>query len=192
MPIFNDNTPVKFIAGTPVTSSSPALEVGAIIYDTGSGALYIDTLSGRLQVTDPLKLSITGGQLTGNLEILDTGQTVATIGTDGTIQAQFLEATGVIHLDTAPHSYAVFADNDGERDSMIQSRTLSETITDLGIDEKIDSSDVESGVAVTSITAGDLPSFESNYDSEVLTIVFSAGTSPTATTGSDFLKNKSN
>ena len=192
MPIFNNNTPVKFKAGTPVTSSSPALEPGAFVYDTDTGALYVDTLDGREQVRDPLKLSLTGGTLTGTLEIESAGNTTASINTSGVITGVYLETTGVIHLNTAPHSYAVFGDDSGNRDSRIQSRTLSETVTDLGIDDKVDADSIESGTVVTSVTAGTLPAFTDSYDgtTEALTLSFSAGTSATVSTSSDFLKNK--
>lgn len=119
---------VDFRYGTPVTSSSPELIPGSFLFDSSSLALYLDTDSGRVQVMDPLKLSLTGGDVTGTINVINNGATVASLNTNGVVSGKFLESTGSIALNTAPNLYAVFDSN-----GRIRTRTKAEMILDLRI-----------------------------------------------------------
>jgi len=198
-------TQVKFRCGTPVTANSPELVPGSFVFDTQNLVLYIDMVSGRLQVRDPLKLSLTGGSVTGDIEVLDgNGRTVSSLGTSGVVSGTYLESTGEIHLNTAPQDYAVMVNG------RIYTRSAAETIADLGIDQKANSADLgalaylssaqgsytpqgsisaptidytaQSVQVVDSITAGDLPQLEMDVVEEgTVRFSFSQGTATTAT-----------
>lgn len=112
-----------------VTDNSPSLLPGSFTFDSKSLALYIDTDTQRVQVKDPLKLSLTGGDLTGDVQVLDSDGTVtAVMNTLGVVQGKYLETTGNIALDTAPNLYAVI-DSTGR----IRTRTRAQMVQDLGI-----------------------------------------------------------
>lgn len=121
---------VKFrYSNSAVTDSSPDLLPGTFTFDSESLALYLDTDTRRVQIKDPLKLSLSGGDLTGNIQILDGDGTVsASISTSGAIVGKYFETTGDIALDTPPNLYAVI-DSSGK----ICTRTKAQMIQDLGI-----------------------------------------------------------
>lgn len=126
-----DNNYVNFRYGTPVTINPlfPALEPGTFSFDSESLALYLDTDTKRVQIKDPLKLSLTGGTLTGDLLICDNGVTTSSIhAAEGIVRGQYLETTGDIHLNVPADNYAIIDGN-----GRIRSRTKSETLADLGI-----------------------------------------------------------
>ena len=170
---------VNFRYGTPVTINplSPELEPGTFTIDSSTLALYLDTDTGRVQLRDPLKLSLTGGTLTGDLIISSGGTTTSSISAAaGVIQGQFLETKGNIHLDVAPGYYAVIDAN-----GRIRSRTKAEMLADMGLDNlgSLAFKDLASGVyqpagrvtaptvqvmtstgkAITKLNPGILPSF---------------------------------
>lgn len=126
---------VQFRYGTPVTTTepfSPELLPGAFTLDSDTLALYRDTDIGREQVKDPLKLSLTGGVLTGNLEVQSGGVTTSFIeASTGIIRSKFIEITGNIHLDEASDTYIV-QDVNGR----VRTRTKSEIIQDLDVPTK--------------------------------------------------------
>ena len=189
---------VKFRYGTPVTPISPVLIPGSFVFDSDALALYVDTDTGRVQVTDPLKLALTGGTLRGSLEVVSSdGATMCSLSAvTGVVRGQFIETTGNIALSETPGLIAVI-DSDGR----IRSRTLAEIQSDLGIIDPatlgaLAYKDAASGsytpegsvsapdVTVTcstenvvkSITAGDLPRYE--VSGEILSL--STGTQTTA------------
>lgn len=190
---------VKFRYGTPVSSDYPELIPGSFVFDYESLALYIDTDVRRLQVKDPLKLSLSGGILHGSLEVVaEDGATMCSLDSvSGIVSGVFLETTGDIALDTAPNLYAVLDDT-----GRIRSRTLAEMQKDLGIIDPVtlgalaykDSAsgqytpvgsvstptvtvNYDSESVIGSITAGDLPKYE--VSGEKLTL--DPGTQTTAT-----------
>lgn len=122
-------TVVAFRYGTPVTASSPQLIPGSFVFDSATLALYLDTDVARVQVKDPLKLSLTGGTLTGNVNVVNNqGTTVSSIEAEtGVISGKFLETTGEIALDHAPSLYAVI------ENGRIRTRTRAQMLVDLGI-----------------------------------------------------------
>lgn len=128
-----DEYVVKFRYGTPVTTEvplTPPLMPGAFTFDSATLALYIDTSSTRVQVKDPLKLALTGGTLTGDLQVNSGGTTTSCIQADtGVVRGTFLETTGNIHIDGVPTAYAVI-DSTGR----IRTRTHAEMLQDLNID----------------------------------------------------------
>lgn len=194
----DQNTVVFRYSTTEITETNPSLLPGAFTFDSESLALYIDTDTKRVQVRDPLKLSLTGGNLTGDLNVLDSDGTIsASISTEGIINGQFIETTGNISLDTAPDLYAVI-----DATGRIRTRTKAQMIQDLDIanigslgklayvdyvigdytpegtisaPEVIINSDTES--VVKSIIPGNPASF--SVDNEVLSLV--AGTETTST-----------
>lgn len=121
---------VSFRYGAPVTSSYPPLSPGAFTFDSEKLSLYLDTETERLQVKDPLKLSLTGGTLSGDLLVEGTeGTVVASISsTTGIVRGQYLEATGSLAMSETPGLYAVVDDT-----GRIRTRTRSEIQKDLGI-----------------------------------------------------------
>lgn len=120
---------VKFRMGTPVTQSSPALIPGSFLFDTATFCLWLDLDSRRVQIQDPLKLSLTGGQVSGTIEVVNgQGTTVSRINTSGVIQGQYLETTGEIHSDDAAVAFAI-VDTNGR----IRTRTKTEIQGDLGL-----------------------------------------------------------
>lgn len=121
---------VKFrYSNSAVTDSSPDLLPGAFTFDSESLALYLDTDTRRVQIKDPLKLSLSGGDLTGDIRILDSDGTVsASISTSGAVVGTYFETTGDIALNTPPDLYAVI-DSSGK----ICTRTKAQMIQDLGI-----------------------------------------------------------
>lgn len=125
-----DNSDVSFrYSLTAVTDESPSLLPGAFTFDSESLALYLDTDTQRVQVKDPLKLSLTGGSLTGTLSVVDSEGTVsASISSEGVISGEYLETCGSIALNTPPDLYAVL-DSSGR----IRTRTKEQMIQDLGI-----------------------------------------------------------
>ena len=109
---------VKFKIGPSVTTTSPfspSLDPGAFVFDSESLALYIDLDNTRVQVKDPLKLALTGGTVSGDIEIVDQyGTTSSCLSTDGTITGQYLETTGNISIglnEDIPDAYAVIDEN---------------------------------------------------------------------------------
>lgn len=124
-----ESTTVRFRYGTPVTSNYPEVIPGSFIFDSSELCLYLDTSSGRHQVVDPLKLSLTGGTLTGTVEVVDAwGTVVASFSKTGTVSGLYLQTTGNISMPTAPNLYAVVDEN-----GRIRTRTRDEMITDLNI-----------------------------------------------------------
>lgn len=192
-----DGNKVKFRYGTPVTADHPELLPGSFVFDSASLALYLDTDTSRVQIHDPLKLSLTGGTLTGTVSVVsESGVTVSTFNTSGVIQGVFLETTGDVSLDESPDRFAVL-DSTGR----IRSRTLSQMRADLGIVDPIvlgnlaykDSASgkytpvgivstptvtIHYGTdrVVSSIIAGDISKYE--VDGEVLSLI--PGTKTTA------------
>jgi len=192
---------INFRYGTPVTIDPlyPELEPGTFSFDYETLALYLDTDTRRVQVMDPLKLSLSGGAMTGDLTVENGGTVVASISSEtGVIQGQYLETTGSIHLDVAPRSYAVIDDN-----GRIRTRTKAEMIQDLGIISpatlgalafkdsasgsytpqgtiSAPSADIAltSGPVVRQITPGELPSFTVRNEA----LELSEGTQTTAET----------
>ena len=199
---------VKFRYGTPVTTTAPfqpELMPGAFTFDAATLALYIDTSSTRVQVKDPLKLSLTGGTLTGDLEVSSNGSTTSCIRADtGVIRGMYLETTGNIHLDERPTAYAVIDAN-----GRVRTRTRAEMLQDLNIIDPatlgalaykdlargsytpqgsistptatVNSTD---GQVITDFVPGQLPSF--TVSGEKLTL--SEGTQPTVTKSRAVLK----
>ena len=121
---------VKFRYGTPVTADYPDLAPGTFTFDSESLALYLDTDTRRVQVQDPLKLSLTGGTLTGSLQVVSNdGATKCSLNHNtGVIQGDFLETTGDISLDAPPGLYAVIDEN-----GRIRTRTVAQMKSDLNI-----------------------------------------------------------
>lgn len=123
---------VQFRYGTPVTTTepfSPELLPGAFTLDSDTLALYRDTDISREQIKDPLKLSLTGGTLTGNLEVQSGGVTTSFIeASTGVVRSKFIEITGDIHLDETSDTYIV-QDVNGR----LRARTKPEIIQDLDI-----------------------------------------------------------
>lgn len=192
---------VRFIAGTPVTLTSPQLIPGAFHFDTETLALFIDLDSKRVQVMDPLKLSLTGGTLTGSVEVVNSeGTTVSGLSSDGVVTGTWLETTADIHLNTTPGQFAVI------ENGRIRSRSRDEMISDLGVVEidslgtlayKSSATGIYTPVGTVSaptvtvntqkvsvvkeVTPGALPTLETNVSGEVLSINFSAGTKTSST-----------
>lgn len=78
---------------------------------------------------DPLKLSLTGGTLTGSVEVVHDGETTSSINAaTGTIRGTFLETTGNIEYGSVPTNYAIIDAN-----GRIRTRTLEQTQLDLGV-----------------------------------------------------------
>lgn len=137
--------------GPQVTTTSPLfppLEPGSFIFDTQSLALYIDLNDRRVQIKDPLKLSLTGGTITGNthfngdtsftgeINIVDTnGATVSRFSSvSGIVQGKYLETTGeLVPIDPQsqeeiPEAYAVIDEN-----GRIRSITKEQMIAELNL-----------------------------------------------------------
>lgn len=176
---------VKFRYGSPVTPDNPVLIPGSFVFDNQTLALYIDTMDKRVQVKDPLKLSLTGGTLTGNLKVInEEGTTTSCIkASTGVISGRFLETTGDIYIgqnETRPTRYAVIDDNGRiralTRDQMKQELNVADinelgnlafknnastTYTPMGI---VTTPTVTINYGVTSVvsnvTSGDLPNFQ--------------------------------
>lgn len=125
-----DQVNVSFRYGTPVTSDYPSLSPGTFTFDSESLSLYLDTETERLQVKDPLKLSLTGGTLSGDLSVEDSeGTIVASISSlTGVVKGKFLEATGDLALNETPGLYAVF-----DETGRIRTRTRAQMQKDLGV-----------------------------------------------------------
>lgn len=127
---------VKFKYGPSVTATSPffpPLEPGAFVFDSETLALYIDLTNRRVQVKDPLKLALTGGTITGDVQIVDQQGTTSSSfsASTGAIQGRYLETTGNISIgngETIPNNFAVI-DNNGR----IRSLTKQQMISELGI-----------------------------------------------------------
>lgn len=127
---------VKFKIGPSVTTTSPfspSLDPGAFVFDSESLALYIDLDNTRVQVKDPLKLALTGGTITGDIEIVDrNGTTSSCFSADtGIITGRYLETTGDISIspnEDIPGAYAVI-DNNGR----IRTITKEQMIAELDI-----------------------------------------------------------
>lgn len=127
---------VKFKYGPSVTATSPffpPLEPGAFVFDSETLALYIDLTDRRVQVKDPLKMSLTGGTITGDVQIVDQNGTTSSSfnASTGAIQGQYLETTGNISIgegESIPDNFAVI-DNNGR----IRSLTKQQVISELGI-----------------------------------------------------------
>lgn len=121
---------VRFRYGTPVTTASPftpPLLPGSFTFDSSNLALYIDTDNERVQVMDPLKLSLRGGTLTGDLDVMNDGTTTINLSAaSGTITGQFLETVGNIAYTGTPALYAVI-----DEAGRIRSRTLQEMRDDV-------------------------------------------------------------
>ena len=140
---------VKFKMGAQVTTTSPffpPLETGSFVFDTASLALYIDLENRRVQVKDPLKLSLTGGiitgettfennvSFTGEVNIVDQrGTTISSFSaTTGVVQGQYLETKGeFVPIDPQNHeiiqkTYAVIDEN-----GRIRSITREQMIAEL-------------------------------------------------------------
>ena len=128
---------VKFKMGAQVTTTSPffpPLETGSFVFDTQSLALYIDLENRRVQVKDPLKLSLTGGTITGEVNIVDQrGTTISSFSaTTGVVQGQYLETKGeFVPIDPQNHeiiqkTYAVIDEN-----GRIRSITREQMIAEL-------------------------------------------------------------
>lgn len=170
---------VKFRYGSPVTENSPALLPGAFTFDSDSLALYIDLDDARVQIQDPLKLSLTGGQLTGSVEVVDNlGTTMSSFGVDGVVQGQFLETTGNIALDTAPTLYAVLDAN-----GRIRTRTKAEMILDLRILDPDSLGDLaykdSASGSYTPVGTVSTPTVTVNYDTESVVKSVTPGDLPT-------------
>ena len=124
-----DKTTVLFRYGTPVTYNSPSVIAGSFVFDSAKLALYLDTESGRVQVQDPLKLSLTGGTIAGNIELVEYGQVNVSLLRSGTVTAKFVELTGDLYLDSVAEKFALL-DEEGK----IRYRTKDEILSDLNID----------------------------------------------------------
>ena len=176
---------INFRYGTPITIDPlyPELEPGTFSFDSSTMALYLDTDTRRVQVMDPLKLSLSGGTMNGSIEVESGGTVVASISAEtGVIQGEYVEMTGNLHLNTAPLSYAVIDEN-----GRIRTRTRAEMLQDLGIISPAtlgalaykDSAEgtytpqgtistptatvaAPKGRVVRSVTPGELPSFDVN------------------------------
>lgn len=161
MSFIRDGTSVKFIAGTPVTDTNPEVDPGQWVYDTGSHTLYLDLLEYddytgqttpiRTQITDPLKLSLTGGTLTGDLLISDDGTVTTRLWRTGGVETNgFYICTAEIHASQIPDSVAVWVST--ENGNQLQSRTLRELFSDLdlqisgSLDDENLTIDIESGL----------------------------------------------
>lgn len=124
---------VQFRYGTPVTTTEPLfpeLIPGSFVFDSSTFALYLDTDLTRVQIKDPLKLSLTGGDVSGNINVVDNlGTTLCSLSANnGTVTGVYLQATGNLSMSTAPDLYAV-VDSSGK----IRTRTKAEMIFDLHI-----------------------------------------------------------
>ena len=142
---------VKFKMGAQVTTTSPffpPLEEGSFVFDTQSLALYIDLENRRVQVKDPLKLSLTGGTITGDttffgdttfsgeINVVDqNGTTTSGFSADtGIIYGNYLETTGEFvpinpeNHEIIPEQYAVIDDN-----GRIRSITKEQMIAELNL-----------------------------------------------------------
>jgi len=127
---------VKFKYGPSVTITSPfnpPLEQGSFVFDSESFALYVDLASSRVQIKDPLKLSLTGGTITGNINIVDNNGTTSSCfnAETGAITGRYLETTGTISIgsnENIPNAYAVI-DNNGR----IRSITKEQMSAELGL-----------------------------------------------------------
>ena len=92
---------IRFRYGTPVTNSPPyrpSLDPGSFVFDSKTWALYIDTEDGRKLVTDITKLSLSGGQVTGTVEVVSGGATRISLDTSGVITGQYLDLTGDLEI----------------------------------------------------------------------------------------------
>lgn len=133
-----NNKLVNFRYGKPVIIPTeidetfvPELEPGTFTVDAETLALYLDLDDKRIQIKDPLKLSTTGGTLTGDLIINYDGTTTCTIhANSGVIEGKFFDADAHIdiHMNTAAGKFATF-DDDGH----LKYRTKEEMLSDLGI-----------------------------------------------------------
>lgn len=126
-----DNLLVYFRCGTPVTIESPLhppLHPGSFVFDTDTLALYLDLDTHRVQIHDPLKLSLTGGTVTGDIYVESDGSTQSYISADGIIQGKYLEATGNIKLDNYDDEDFIVIDENGR----LRSTTKAEVVVALG------------------------------------------------------------
>lgn len=178
---------VKFRYGPGVTASSPALLPGAFTFDSNTFALYLDNNTERLQIQDPLKLSISGGIMNGDIQIAHNGTVTCSLDAEtGNVQGVYLTTTGEISLEAPTDKYAVI-DNQGR----IRYLTKQQVLNDLGIDNlgKLAYQDSVSGTLVPmgevsaptvtinytttpvikEVTAGDLPT--TDVENEVLTFI---------------------
>lgn len=105
---------VKFRYGTPVTDTVPVIIPGSFVFDAATWALYLDTEEGRKRVTDTTKLSITGGTVTGTIEVIDsTGATRISFVPSGVITGQYLHLKGSIGLDpSGTYKYVAVIDQE--------------------------------------------------------------------------------
>lgn len=171
---------VKFRYGSGVTANSPDLLPGAFTFDSNTFALYLDNNQERLQIQDPLKLSITGGNMSGDIRVMHNGLVSCSLNAQsGEIRGVFFTTTGEISIETPPGKYAVIDDN-----GRIRYITRQQVLADLGIDnlgalaykDTVTGSFVPMGTVsaptvtvnyttesvIKDITAGELPSLSVN------------------------------
>lgn len=149
--------PVKFTVGTGITSSAPELVAGQFLYDTAAQALYLDvweydeennnSLIVRTQIKDPLKLSLTGGALTGDLQIVDNlGHARVTLWRNGDVDVDgYYRCSALLETSEIPDSVAVWVDG------TLRAKSLRDIFNDMEIQL---SGELDNEMLILSIESG--------------------------------------
>ena len=157
--IIPTEVPVKFTMGTGITSHTPELDAGQFLYDTVTKALYLDVWNideqnnelvlTRVQIQDPLKLSLTGGALTGDFQIVDatTGRTKISLWRSGDVDIDgYYRSSGLLETSDMPDSLAVW------QDGTLRAKTIKDifNLMDIQLSGELDNEtlilDIESGL----------------------------------------------